>query len=313
MVDINRQGVGMTTHPERAHISVMPREILDYLRPAPGGCYLDATVGLGGHTRLLAEQLQGRGRIIGFDRDAASLELARQNLAAFHAVCDLRQANFKDMAEYLSGMGVTALDGIVMDLGISSYQLDSAERGFSFQVDGPLDMRMDQTGTASAADLLNTFSEEQIADIIFEYGEERFARRIARRIVERRRQKPYVSSEDLRETVLQSLPRGYQRHKIHPATRTFQALRIAVNQELGALDQALDQGMALLKPGGRMCVLAFHSLEDRIVKEKFRTAYREGRMTLILRKPLRPSEDEVKNNARARSARLRVAERKREP
>ena len=291
------------------HVSVLLKEVQMYLNLPAGGCLVDATLGLGGHSAALAAALGPQGRIIGIDRDGDSLALAAERLAGVAPHCDFVHDDFRHIDRVLDRMGITEVDGILMDLGISSYQLDNAERGFSLQADGPLDMRMDQDGAFSAYDLINSLSEREIASILRMYGEERLSGRIARFVVEARLRQPIETTNELRDVVVRALPVRYKRQKIHPATRTFQALRIAVNRELESLEQTLEKCVNCLRPGGRICVIAFHSLEDRIVKTKFREFAKAGLLELVVKKPVRPSEAEISVNPRARSACLRVGER----
>jgi 16S rRNA (cytosine1402-N4)-methyltransferase len=285
---------------------VLPREVVELLAPAPGQVFVDATVGAGGHTRLLAERVGDAGRVIGLDQDAGMLELARPRLATLPVT--LVHANFERLPQVLRDLGVEAVDGVLADLGVCSDQLDEAGRGLSFQQPGPLDMRMDPRSGETAADLLRRLGERDLADLIYAYGEERFSRRIARKIVETRKQAPLETTEQLAELVRRCVPRPKgRRHVIDPATRVFQALRIAVNDELGALERLLAALPRCLRPGGRAALISFHSLEDRRVKQTFRN--REVWQELT-RKPVQASEDEVRDNPRARSAKLRAAVRK---
>lgn len=290
---------------EALHIPVMPVEVMELLDVSAGQTAVDGTLGLGGHAVLMAQRLGTTGHLIGIDRDSTTLAQAKKGLASFGLRIDLLQGSFNDIDQLLAQVKVQAVDGILLDLGISSFQLNNAERGFAFIQDGPLDMRMDQTSGNSAADLVNRLSEEELARIIGDWGEDRFARRIAKAIVFRRAQYRIERTGQLAEIVLKALPHGYIRGRIHPATRTFQALRIAVNAELEHLQSGLQKCLAALKPGGRMAVLAFHSLEDRIVKNSFRTWVQEGQAQALTKKPLRPSETECEHNPRSRSARLR--------
>jgi 16S rRNA (cytosine1402-N4)-methyltransferase len=287
-------------------VAVLPAEVLHFLAPAPGETIVDATAGAGGHARLIAERLGPAGRLIGLDRDAAMLDLARPRLAGLPA--ELVQSNFDRLRDVLDERGIAAVDGVLADLGFCSDQMDAAERGLSFSQPGPLDMRLDPTQGEPASALLRRLSERDLADLIYEYGEERFSRRIARRIVEARRTRPVQTTEELAELVRRCVPRPRgKRHAIDPATRTFQALRIAVNDELGALDRLLEQLPRCLKPGGRAVVISFHSLEDRRVK----TAFRDRSLWEVLtKKPVQASEDEVLANPRGRSAKLRAARRR---
>jgi 16S rRNA (cytosine1402-N4)-methyltransferase len=301
----------MSDEPSRAsprHISVMPNEVLAALDPQAGQVFVDATVGAGGHARLLAERVAPGGRLIGLDRDAAMLELARPRLAELPAT--LIQAPFSRLRQVLDDLGIAAVDGVLADLGFCSDQMDDAERGLSFTQAGPLDMRLDPTTGEPASALLRRLNERDLADLIYRYGEERFSRRIARRIVEVRRRAPLETTEELAELVRRCVPRpprsSRRRPAIDPATRVFQALRIAVNDELGELESLLKQLPACVKPGGRAALISFHSLEDRLVK----TAFRDRSLWEVqTRKPVQAGEEEVQNNPRARSAKLRAARR----
>jgi 16S rRNA (cytosine1402-N4)-methyltransferase len=291
------------------HISVMPDEVAAALELHEGAVVVDCTLGLGGHSMMIASRIGAKWHLVGIDQDAAAIELARARLADFKGRLDIVKSNFGKLGEVLEGLGVGQVDGVLFDLGVSSLQLDAPERGFSFRSDGPLDMRMDPQGERTAEDLVNELPEEELADIIFHFGEERFSRRIASRIVEARSGGRIRGTAALADIVLRSLPRGYQRERLHPATRTFQALRIALNRELEVLEEALDHVFDHVKVGGRVAVISFHSLEDRIVKEKFRTLAREGRARLLTKKPLRPTEAEASVNPRSRSAKFRAIER----
>jgi len=276
------------------HTPVMVSEVVAVLRPSPGEWFVDATIGLGGHSEALLERLQPGGRLLGLDCDVEALEHTRTRLRRFGDAVALVHGNFRDLATHVAAWGRRA-DGALFDLGVSSHQLASAARGFSFSLEGPLDMRMDTSGGMTAGERL-----------LREFGQERYARRIARAIVENRRR--LKTTGDLARLVERVVPRRERR--IHPATRTFQALRIAVNDELGALDQALGCLPRWLAPGGRVAVISFHSLEDRIVKRKFRDFAAAGELVVLTPKPLRPRPEEVAANPRARSARLRAAERR---
>ena len=295
--------------PAPHHVSVMPAEVLAGLAPAPGQVLVDCTVGGGGHSLLLAPRLLPDGRVIGLDQDSAMLELARPRLAGLPVT--LVRASFERLGGVLAELGIEAVDGILADLGICSDQLDDPARGFSFGKDGPLDMRMNPEEGEPASDLIRRLEERDLADLIYQYGEERFSRRIARRIVETRRRQPIETTTQLAELVRQCVPRPRRqpgrKAPIDPATRSFQALRIAVNGELQALDELLAALPRYLKPGGRAVLISFHSLEDRRVKQTFRNhdVWEE-----ITRKPLTAGEEEARDNPRARSAKLRVARRK---
>jgi 16S rRNA (cytosine1402-N4)-methyltransferase len=290
---------------EPRHVPVLPAEVLDLLAPAPGQTFVDATVGAGGHARLLAERLGPAGRLIGLDRDATMLELARPRLEG--SPVTLVHAGFDRLREVLDGLGVDTVDGVLADLGVCSDQLDAPGRGFSFQQEGPLDMRLDPTEGEPASALLRRLSERDLADLFWRYGEERFSRRVARRVVEERRRAPLETTAQLADLVRRCVPRPRgRRHALDPATRVFQALRIAVNDELGALDRFLAALPECVRPGGRAAVISFHSLEDRRVKQAFRD---RSRWRPLTPKPLQASEEEVRRNPRARSAKLRAAER----
>jgi 16S rRNA (cytosine1402-N4)-methyltransferase len=295
------------TVPGSIHLPVMLAEVLAGLSPQPGGVFVDGTLGGGGHTRALAERVGPSGTIISLDRDPAAIEAATRHLADL-PVKPL-QANFCDLPEVLAELGVAAVDGILLDLGLSSDQLADLERGFSFSSTGPLDLRFNPMQGKPAWRLLERLSAEHLADLIYAYGEERYSRRIARAIVERRRDHPVQTAAELAELVRGCVPRapcthGRRHDRIDPATRTFQALRIAVNDELKSLEIALRRLPDCLRPGGRLAVISFHSLEDRRVKEAFRG---DPRLTPLTRKPLTPPDEETAGNPRSRSAKLRVA------
>jgi len=284
----------------------MPEEVGHYLNCQPGQIILDCTLGEGGHASLLASKVSPGGCLIGIDRDGEAIEAARRKLNIFGESIKIEQANFRDLREVLERRGIEKLDGILFDLGVNSSQLQDPGRGFSFRLDGPLDMRMDNREDSQASDLVNRLGRKELEWIIREYGEERFAGRISRRIVEERSSQPILSTVRLAQIVAEALP---GRGKIHPATRTFQAIRIYLNGELDALEQALPEAISMLKSGGRICVISFHSLEDRIVKYEFRRWDRqEGMLRILTRKPVRPGIEEVRRNPRSRSAKLRAAE-----
>jgi len=290
----------------------MRAEVLALLACRPGGLYVDGTVGGGGHAAAILEASSPGGRLIGLDQDPEAIARAARVLEPFGDRVQLVQENFARLAEVLAERGVAAVDGIVLDLGISLDQLESSGRGFSFRREEPLDMRMDPRGETTAADLLARLGEEELADLFHGYGEERHARRIARAIIRERPRRPLRTTADLVRLLFAATPGG--RHgRIHPATRVFMALRIAVNRELERLEAFLDRVPGLLRPGGRVCILAFHSLEDRIVKQRFRTlaGRREapGPLAILTRRPLRPQPEEIAANPLARSARLRAAAR----
>ena len=285
------------------HRPVLVAEVLNALAPAPGQTMVDATVGAGGHARQLVARLGSTGRLIALDRDPAMLALARQRLEGYPVT--LVHANFDQLPQVLSELGIATVDGVLADLGVCSDQIDVPERGFSFQQPGPLDMRMDPEQGEPASTLLRRLNERDLANLFWNYGEERYSRRIARKIVAVRRRTPLENTEQLADLVRGCVPRPRgRRHVIDPATRVFQALRIAVNDELGALDRLLAVLPDILKPGGRVAIISFHSLEDRRVKQTLRDRKRWQPFTS---KPVQPGEEEVQSNPRARSAKLRAA------
>ncbi len=300
------------------HIPVLYQAVLDLLRPVSGGHYIDGTLGAGGHTRGILIDSSPDGLVAGFDRDPRALDLAKRNLAEFGDRVIYIKDSYKNFHSHLNNLNWHNVDGILLDLGISSMQLDIPERGFSFRFDGPLDMRFDPDQPLTAADLVNESSRDELIDILFTYGEERLARKIADAIIANR---PLGSTKDLAQTV-QKVARN-PKSKIHPATRTFQALRIAVNQELEALQAFLPEALESLNSGGRLAIIAFHSLEDRIVKQFFRLESRDcicppdfpvcvcdhkARIKELTKRPIQPEEAEIDSNPRARSAKMRVAE-----
>jgi 16S rRNA (cytosine1402-N4)-methyltransferase len=290
------------------HVPVMRAEVVAALAPGRGGLFVDGTVGLGGHASALLEA--GAGRLIGIDRDADALAIARERLERWGDRVELVHADYRQLPSVLDARAIDRVDAILADLGVSSLQLDAAGRGFSFQRDEPLDMRMDRSAGPTAADLVAALPEQELADVIFRFGEERYSRRIARAIVEARVHQPIATTGELAALVRRAVPRrGYS--PIHPATRTFQALRIRVNGELEGLDRFVEDGCRRLAPGGRLAMIAFHSLEDRVVKHTLRRLAADDTMSLRLltKKPQRPTEAEVAANPRSRSAHLRAAER----
>ncbi len=289
------------------HIPVLRAEVLALLRPGPGGRYLDATVGLGGHAEAILEASGPSGTLLGVDRDAEALAFAHQRLARFGTRVTLLHGRYEEVAELAGDRG--PFDGVVFDLGASALQLETAERGFSFGLEGPLDMRMDRGTGHTAADLVARLSERELAELIFRWGEERWSRRIARAIADANRRVPIRTTTALADVVARAIPRPAWPRRIHPATRTFQALRIAVNQELAGLGRALEDAVVLLRAGGRIAVLSFHSLEDRIVKQTWRALQTTGRVGVLTRRPITPGDAEIAVNPRARSARLRALER----
>ena len=307
------------------HQPVLPAETLALLAPRRGGLYLDGTLGGGGHARLILQASAPDGRLIGLDRDPAAIERLGELLARFGERLILRQANFSAADEVLRELGIAGVDGILLDLGVSSFQLDETARGFSFRGDAPLDMRMDPTQGMTAAEVVNGAEAEELKRIFREYGEERWAGRIARRIVQLRQQNPIATTRQLAELVREAVPGGMVPGRIHPATRVFQALRIHVNGELEHLARGLARGVELLNPGGRLVVISFHSLEDRLVKIFFQQESRGcicpprlpvcscghvPRLEPLTKKAIRAGEDEVAANPRARSAILRAVRRR---
>lgn len=306
------------------HAPVMVHEVLEYLRPRSGGVYADCTVGGGGHSLEIVKRILPDGRLIGIDRDDEALQTASERLSEYSDNVVLAKGNFAELEGIAWRLNLDELDGILLDLGVSSHQLDAAERGFSFRHDAPLDMRMDTSQAVTAQEIVNSFSERRLAELIKEYGEERWAKRIAKFIVERRMHRPIRTTRELSEIVTAAIPAGARSEQIHPSTRTFMALRIAVNRELESLRTGLDAAVKLLAKGGRVVVISYHSLEDRIVKETFvRHAGKctcppgfpvcvcgaEKRIQILTRRPIGPSREEIHANPRARSARLRAAER----
>jgi len=291
---------------DRLHVPVMVEEVCGLLSAHGPLAFVDVTVGTGGHAAAMLRATSAR--MLGIDRDAAALSIARERLAEFGARVTLRQADFSELAGVMKESGFDGADAILADLGMSSYALDDPERGFSFRLDGPLDMRMDNRQTLRAYDLVNEESAEELARIIYTYGEERASRRIAKLIVDARRRHPIETTAELRAIVERALG-ARRRQGAHPATRTFQALRIAVNREMESLATLLRDGPALLSPGGRMLVISYHSLEDRPVKERFRALVNGGGYVAITRKVIKPSAAETAHNPRARSARIRCIER----
>lgn len=294
---------------EPTHKPVMVDEALRRLRPRAGGLYVDATVGLGGHAAAILDAAGAGARLIGVDQDPDALEIAKERLRPYGPAVTLVEANFADLDAAFDVVNETDADGILMDIGMSSYQIEHSGRGFSFTRDEPLDMRMNPETELTAAHVVNRYREEELETVIRDYGEERWAGRIARAIVRQRKQSPLATSGQLASLIEKATP-GAARSRLHPATRTFQALRIRVNDELGALKHGLDIALDHLRPGGTLCVIAFHSLEDRIVKRRFREAAvnPEPRYELLTKRPM-TAGDEVVDNPRARSAKLRAIRR----
>lgn len=305
------------------HKPVLLDEVVEYMLPAEGKLIVDATLGGGGHTEAM---LKAGAQVIGVDQDEQAHEFATERLKPYSSNFTPLRGNFSDLPEILAGVGVKKVDGILIDIGVSSWQIDEASRGFSFGKEGPLDMRMDRSRGQTAADLVNHLPEQELRTLFYEYGEERAGSKIARRIVERRQEKPFVTTTDLADFIASIQPRAKgPAGKIHPATRVFQALRIAVNDELGVLRTFLDNASELLNPGGRLLVITFHSLEDRIVKQLFRhtskshidrkewpepRANPDYQYRMITRRPVIAAEDELRDNKRSRSAKLRVVEKR---
>lgn len=305
------------------HIPVLPAEVLHYLAPRPGGIYLDGTVGGAGHAAMILDASAPDGILIGLDRDAEALAAARFKLSPYGERARLFHGNFAGLQEVVAELGLTGIDGFLFDLGVSSHQLDSGERGFSFQQDAPLDMRMDTGSGETAADLVNGLPEEELSRIIREFGEERWAKRIAAFIARAREESPVETTARLVDIIKGAIPRGAWEERIHPATRTFQALRIAVNDELGSLERGVTAGLKILNRGGRGVAISFHSLEDRLVKNVFRDFARgctcpkslprcvcnaTPQVKVLTGKPVTAGDAEIKQNPRARSAKLRAVE-----
>jgi 16S rRNA (cytosine1402-N4)-methyltransferase len=294
-----------------SHEPVLVEEILFWLQCKPGGVYVDCTLGYAGLAARLLDRTAPDGILVGIDRDAAALAESRMRLREVAHRVHFRHGNFCDLKALIIGSGVSRVDGVIFDLGVSSPQLDRAERGFSFREDGPLDMRMDQREGRTAADLVRDLPETELADLIYQLGEERYSRRIARAIMQARMQGVIATTWQLAAVVERAVPASYRHGRIHCATRTFQALRIAVNRELDVLEPALRDAVDILAPGGRVCAVSFHSLEDRIVKHTFRALANgpEASVRVLTKKPVIASENERNRNPRSRSAKLRVVER----
>jgi 16S rRNA (cytosine1402-N4)-methyltransferase len=298
------------------HIPVLTKEILNYLNLKKGGVYIDCTLGGGGHSKALLEKIYPYGLLIGMDQDIEAIETAKEELKSYRDKVKIIKGNFKNLEEILSDIKIETVSGIIFDLGVSFHQLKEKDRGFSFKEDSHLDMRMDLNQEFNADILINSYSEKDLAEIFEKYGEERFSKRIARLIVIERKKERINTTKQLADLVIRSLPRTKKRHtwRIHPATRVFQAIRIEVNQELKVLEKGLNQAIRVLENKGRVCVISYHSLEDRIVKHKFKEVEREGKdkgnygLKIITKKPINPTLEEVVNNPKARSAKLRVAE-----
>lgn len=290
------------------HTPAMLSEALEYLMPKQGDVIVDCTIGAAGHSKKILEKIIPGGKLVGIDRDEEILEIAKKELEQFKNNFILKNANFKDIDIVLDELKIGQVDGLLFDLGVSSYQLESSRRGFSFNLDGPLDMRMGQS-QKTACELVNFLDKEELADILFRYGQERYSRRIAEAITRERRIKPIETTFQLKGIVLKALPKSKEWRRIHPATRAFQALRIAVNDELDNLQEGLEKAGRILKPGGRVCVISFHSLEDRIAKNIFKGYAHSHVLKILTKKPVQPAKEEIDKNPRARSARLRAAQR----
>lgn len=308
---------------EFKHKSVLLNETIDGLNIKPDGIYVDGTLGGGGHAYEVCRRLGEKGSIIGIDQDAAAIEAASARLKDFGEKVTIVRSNYCDMKSKLHELGIDKVDGIVLDLGVSSYQLDTAERGFSYREDAPLDMRMDTRQKMTARDIVNDYTEADLYRVIRDYGEDKFAKNIAKHIVQARAVKPVETTAELSEIIRASIPMKFQKKSGHPAKRTFQAIRIELNRELDVLRDSLDDMIDLLNPGGRLCIITFHSLEDRIVKSAFRknenpctcppdfpvcVCGKESKGSIITKKPILPSEEELEYNSRSKSAKLRIFE-----
>ncbi len=298
------------------HTPVLTKEILNYLDFKKGGVYIDCTLGGGGHSKAILESIYPHGTLIGIDQDTEAIETVKEELKSYIDKIKLVKGNFKNLKGILSDLKIETVSGIIFDLGVSFHQLKEKKRGFSFREDSHLDMRMDLTQKFNADILINSYSEKNLAELFEKYGEERFSKRIARLIVTERKKKAITTTKQLADLIIKTLPRTKKRHtwRIHPATRVFQAIRIEVNQELKALEKGLNQAIRVLEDKGRICVISYHSLEDRIVKNIFKEVEREGKeqknygLKIITKKPIRPSLEEIRDNPKARSSKLRVAE-----
>ena len=308
---------------EFKHQSVLLEETVGNLRVKPDGTYVDGTLGGGGHSYAICQQLSAKGSLIGIDQDEAAIRAAGERLQEFRENVTIVRSNYCNMKKELQKIGISSVDGIVLDLGVSSYQLDNAERGFTYREDVPLDMRMDRRGSRTARDIVNTYTENELYRVLRDYGEEKFAKKIARNICTARSEKPIETTGELIELIKQSIPMKMRAVGGHPAKKTFQAIRIELNQELEVLRNSLDDMIELLNDGGRICIITFHSLEDRIVKTIFRrnenpctcppdfpvcVCGRKSRGRVITRKPILPTDQEMEENPRSKSAKLRVFE-----
>lgn len=287
----------------------MPVEVLDYLNLSPGMTIVDATIGTGGHSLKILERIMPEGKLIGIDRDKESLDTAKERLENYAHSCEFVYGNFNELDKILGGLNIKKINGILFDLGISSVQLEDPDRGFSFQYEGPLDMRLDRNSYISAYDLVNNLNEEELSDLFRNFGQERWHNRIAHFLVKEREKHPISTTLELSEIIVRAVPYRYRYNRIHPATKSFQAIRIAVNRELETLHTVLEKTIELLDTAARICVISFHSLEDRIVKLSFRDFASRGLINIITPKPLSPAQSEINNNPSSRSAKLRAAER----
>ncbi|MFH1905428.1 MAG: 16S rRNA (cytosine(1402)-N(4))-methyltransferase RsmH [bacterium] len=288
------------------HIPVLLNEVLGLVCIEPEGIYVDCTIGEGGHAEAILNIIHPKGFLIGIDCDKSVLEIAESRLGKFAGSFKLVHDNFLNITDICSQLNIKAVDGIIFDIGMSSYQIDNPERGFSFNKNGPLDMRMDRSSNLTAQSLINNLSYDELAEIFFKYGEERYSKRIASRIITERKKESIQTTGELVTIIKKAIP--LKRYRIHPATRVFQSLRIATNNELEDLSAAITHGFSLLKKEGRMCIISFHSLEDRITKNKFREFKMNEQAKIITKKPLTPTREEIDRNIRSRSAKLRVLE-----
>lgn len=293
---------------ESLHKPVMLKEVMEMLAPRPGDVVLDCTVGVGGHAHQILRRILPGGYFIGIDRDKHSLGICRENLSRYEGHFSLFQGDYRFFEKYLQDLNIEKVDKVLFDLGISSLQLDDPQRGFSFRQEGPLDMRMDTDSFICAFDLVNNLTEEELFRILRNFGQERFAKRIAKKIVKERSRSPIYTTSQLRDIIVRAVPAQFRYQRIDPSTRTFMALRIAVNRELESLQETLNKIFYFMKEEGRCAVISFHSLEDRIVKHTFRDYARKGKIKLLAKKPLVPQAEELKDNSRSRSAKLRAAE-----
>lgn len=306
------------------HVSVLLNETIDGLNIKPDGIYVDGTLGGGGHSYQVLKRLSPKGRLIGIDQDGEALKAAEERLKEFEEQVTFVRSNYCEIERVLKDLNIEKVDGIILDIGVSSYQLDNLERGFSYKADAPLDMRMDTRQNLTAAEVVNTYSENELYKIIRDYGEDKFAKNIAKHIVKAREDKPFETTQELCEVIKKAVPMKVQAKGGHPAKKTFQAIRIEVNRELTVLKESIDKMIELLNPEGRICIITFHSLEDRIVKTKFRenenpctcppdfpvcVCGKKSKGKVITRKPMIPSEDEIERNKRAKSSKLRIFER----